>query len=420
MMIRMDSITCLSDVILTSSHETQASNMEDKYMKRRVILIVMDSVGIGEMPDAWEYGDKGSNTLGNISRAIGGLNIPNLIDLGIGNIVDLPFIVPAIEPLANYGKVATRSKGKDTTTGHWEMTGIVLEKGFPTFPQAFPQDFIREFEKNIGRQVLGNEVASGTEIIERLGPDHQRTGKPIVYTSADSVFQIAVHEEVIPIDEMIRICKIAREMLKDDLMVARVIARPFIGRAGNYTRTKNRHDFSINPIDKTLLDYIVESGRRVTAIGKISDIFAGQGIGVSFSTKGNPEGISKTIECIKKDEASLIFTNLVDFDTVYGHRNNVKGYAQALEEFDSRIPEILAVLKEDDILIFTADHGCDPTTESTDHSREYVPLLVYGPKLKKGIVLGLRSTLADIGVTIAAYLDIKVGFQGESFLKDIM
>ena len=389
-------------------------------MGRRVILIVMDSVGIGEMPDAWEYGDKGSNTLGNISEAIGGLKIPNLEALGIGNIVAIPFIPPTAKPLANYGKMATKSQGKDTTTGHWEITGVVLEKGFPTFPEGFPSDFIREFEKRIGRSVLGNEAASGTEVMERFGPEHERTGKPIVYTSADSVLQIAAHEEVIPIDKLMEICKIAREMLKDDLLVARVIARPFIGSAGNYIRTKNRHDFSITPIAKTLLDYIVERDEKVTAVGKINDIFAGQGISESFSAKSNSEGITKTIEYMKQGNSSLIFTNLVDFDTVYGHRNNVEGYAQALEEFDLRIPELLSALQDDDMLILTADHGCDPTTASTDHSREYLPLLVHGHKLKTGINLGLRTTLADIGVTIADYLDIEVGFQGESFLKDIM
>lgn len=380
----------------------------------------MDSVGIGEMPDAREYGDEGSNTLGNISKEVGGLKIPNLASLGLGNIAEIPFIGPAVSPSASYGKMAIKSKGKDTTTGHWEMAGIILDRGFPTFPEGFPAGFIREFEKRIGQLILGNEVASGTEIMERLGPEHERTGKPIVYTSADSVLQIAAHEEVISIDKLMEICKIAREMLMGDLMVARVIARPFIGKAGNYTRTNNRHDFSINPISKTLLDYLIERDRKVTAIGKIKDIFANQGISESFSTKGNFDGLTKTIESIKQEGSSLIFTNLVDFDMAYGHRNNVKGYAQALEEFDSRIPELLSAINEDDILILTADHGCDPTTTSTDHSREYVPLLVYGAKLKKGINLGVRPTLTDIGVTIADYLEIEVGFKGDSFLQDLL
>lgn len=380
----------------------------------------MDSVGIGEMPDAWKYGDEGSNTLGNISKEVGGLKIPNLVSLGLGNIAEIPYINASNNPSANYGKMGIKSKGKDTTTGHWEMTGIILDRGFPTFPEGFPADFIKEFEKRIGRSVLGNEVASGTEIMERLGPEHEKTGKPIVYTSADSVLQIAAHEEVIPIEELMKMCKIAREMLIDDLMVARVIARPFLGKVGNYTRTNNRHDFSINPVSKTLLDYLVESGRKVTAIGKIKDIFANQGISESFSTKGNLDGLTKTIENIKLEASSLIFTNLVDFDMAYGHRNNVKGYAQALEEFDARIPELLSVIKEDDILILTADHGCDPTTTSTDHSREYVPLLVYGSKLKRAVNLGVRPTLTDIGVTIADYLEVEVGFKGDSFLQDLI
>lgn len=389
-------------------------------MAQRVILIVMDSVGIGEMPDAKEYGDEGSNTLGNVSQKVGGLKIPNLETMGIGNIEKLPYIKPMAEPIANYGKMAIKSKGKDTTTGHWEISGIVMDKPFPTFPDGFPSDFIKEFQKRIGRSVLGNEVASGTEIIERYGEEHQRTGSPIVYTSADSVFQIAAHEEVIPIEEQVKICQIAREMLKDDLMVARVIARPFIGTVGNYSRTKNRRDFSIDPIAITILDYIVERGSKVTAIGKIHDIFAGRGITDSFPTKGNTDSINKTIDRIGDDtQSSLIFTNLIDFDMVYGHRNNAEGYAQALEELDARIPELISVLDVDDLLIFTADHGCDPTTASTDHSREYVPLLVHGPKFKQGINLGVRTTLADISATIADYLGIQAEFKAQSFLPDI-
>lgn len=386
---------------------------------RRVILVVMDSVGIGELPDSAEYGDQGSNTLGNISRELGGLKIPNLLSLGIGNIMEIPFLSPSKAPLANYGKMAMKSKGKDTTTGHWELTGIILEKGFPTFPQGFPQDFIREFEKKIGREVLGNEAASGTEIIQRLGPEHEKTGKPIVYTSADSVFQIACHEEVVPLEELMEICLTAREMLRDDLMVARVIARPFTGREGNYIRTKNRRDFSIEPVSDTLLDIIEKSKQNVLAVGKINDIFCRRGITASFSTKENIEGIAKTLECIKRNEPGLIFTNLVDFDMVFGHRNNVEGYARALEELDEQIPIILDALKDEDILILTADHGCDPTTVSTDHSREYVPLLVYGRRIKQGINLGIRATLADVGATIAEYLGVGTLKHGKSFLRDI-
>lgn len=388
-------------------------------MSKRVLLLVMDSVGIGEMPDAWEYGDEGSNTLANISTAIGGLRIPNLAKLGIGNITDIPFVPPEKNVIANYGKMNEISKGKDTTTGHWELTGIILDKSFPTFPKGFPENFIRKFEKSIGRQVLGNEVASGTEIIERLGSEHLKTGKPIVYTSADSVFQIAAHEEIIPLDELMNICRIAREMLVDDLRVSRVIARPFIGQMGNFQRTTNRHDFSIEPTGKTVLDSILESDQMVLAVGKINDIFAGRGISEYVATKGNMDGITKTIQYLQRETPGLIFANLVDFDMVFGHRNNVEGYGKALEEFDSRIPEILAALKDEDILIITADHGCDPTTASTDHSREYVPLLVYGHKLKKGVNLEIRNTFADVGATIAEYLGLPSLQEGNSFYKNI-
>ncbi|NLP43848.1 MAG: phosphopentomutase [Peptococcaceae bacterium] len=388
-------------------------------MNKRIIVIVLDSVGIGEMPDAWEYGDQGSNTLGNTSEKVGGIRIPNLVNLGIANITDIPLLPSSPKPEANYGKMQEASKGKDTTTGHWELAGIILDKSFPTFPNGFPQDFIKEFEKKIGRKVIGNEVASGTEIIERLGPDHLKTGSPIVYTSADSVFQIAAHEEIIPLEDLLDICKTARNMLIGELMVSRVIARPFIGRAGSFQRTANRHDFSIKPIRRTVLDSIVDNNLTVAAVGKINDIFAGQGISEYIPTKNNMDGVDKTIKYIERNFSGMIFTNLVDFDTLYGHRNNVEGYAKALEEFDSRIPEILDVLKPEDILIITSDHGCDPTTSSTDHSREYVPLLVYGKKLKKGINLGLRKTFADVAATIAEYLEVERLHVGESFLNNI-
>jgi len=389
-------------------------------MNKRAIVIVMDGVGIGEMPDAFEYGDQGSNTLGNVSQKIGGIKVPNLISLGLANITDIPFLSAAPKPEANFGKMQEASKGKDTTTGHWELAGIILDKSFPTFPNGFPQNFIEEFEKRIGRKVLGNEVASGTEIIERLGAEHIRTGSPIVYTSADSVFQIAAHEEIIPLEELYNICKIAREMLIGELMVSRVIARPFVGSVGNFRRTANRHDFSIKPIAKTVLDNIVEKKLTVAAVGKINDIFAGQGISEYTLAKNNMDVVDKVIGYIEKDFPGMIFANLVDFDTLYGHRNNVEGYAQALEEFDSRIPEILAVLKQEDILIITSDHGCDPTTASTDHSREYVPLLVYGKTLRKGVDLGLRKTFADVGATIAEYLEVAPPPVGESFLNIVM
>jgi phosphopentomutase len=379
----------------------------------------MDSVGIGAMPDAAQYGDEGSNTLANISKQAGGLRIPNLKRMGLGNAREIPFVPPQSNPSANYGFMAERSKGKDTITGHWEMTGIILERAFPTFPSGFPDDFIRRFEEQIGRLTLGNEVASGTEIMQRLGAEHVRTGKPIVYTSADSVFQIAAHEEVIPLNELMEICRIAREMLQGDLRVARVIARPFIGEAGNYQRTPNRHDFAVNPPGKTLLDRIVEAGQKVLAVGKINDIFNGKGISEHVSSGGNDDGIAKTIEYLRRDDAGLIFTNLVDFDMVYGHRNNAKGYAEALEAFDARIPEITSILRKDDILFITADHGCDPTTASTDHSREYVPLLVYGPNLKQGVNLGQRACFADLGATIAEYLGVQPLENGTSFYTQL-
>ncbi len=387
-------------------------------MVHRAILLVMDSVGIGELPDARDYGDEGSNTLLNISQKVG-LKVPHLRALGLGNIIDIPCISPVSKAKANYGKMAERSKGKDTTIGHWELTGLIMEQGFPTFPKGFPEEFIREFEKRIGRQVLGNEVASGTEIIERLGAEHIKTGKPIVYTSADSVFQIAAHEEIIRLEELMNICKIAREMLKGDLNVSRVIARPFIGEEGRFQRTTNRHDFSVEPPAKTLLDYITESGQKVLAVGKINDIFAGKGISEYVPTSGNMDGIEKTLSYLGREEPGLIFTNLVDFDMVYGHRNNVKGYAEALEELDTRIPEIIDALGEHDMLIITADHGCDPTTSSTDHSREYVPLLVYGHSLKKGVDLGTRSSFADVGATIAEYLSLETLTNGRSFYSEI-
>ncbi|UWG98699.1 phosphopentomutase [Dehalobacter sp. DCM] len=385
----------------------------------RAIVIIMDSVGIGAMPDAAAYGDTGSNTIVHISKAVGGLKIPNLTRMGLANITDIPFIAAIADPAGNYGKMSELSPGKDTTTGHWEISGIVLNEPFPTFPSAFPKEFIKQFELRIGRETLGNEVASGTEIIERLGVEHMRTGKPIVYTSADSVFQIAAHEEIIPLDDLMAICRTAREMLVNELGVSRVIARPFIGDTGHFQRTTNRHDFSVKPMEKTLLDHVIARGQKVFAVGKINDIFAGQGISEYVLTKGNDDGVNKTIDYMKRYEPGMIFTNLVDFDMVYGHRNNVKGYAEALEAFDRRIPEIISALRDDDILIISADHGCDPTTDSTDHSREYVPVLAYGRQLKKGINLGTRESFADLGATIAEYLGIEPLVHGQSFYSSI-
>lgn len=387
---------------------------------RRVIIIVMDSVGIGELPDAGRYGDTGSNTLGNIASAIKGFRLPNLESLGIGNIDGVKGFEPVDNPLSSFGKMAEKSAGKDTTTGHWEIAGIILDKPFPVYPNGFPKEIIEAFEKAINTKVLGNVPASGTEIIRQLGPQHVKTGYPIVYTSADSVFQIAAHEDVIPVERLYEMCEIARDILKGEHAVGRVIARPFIGEEGNYVRTSRRHDYSLKPVRKTLLDYASEAGYCVKAVGKIKDIFAGSGITHSVSTTGNMDGVDKTILYMKEDFEGIIFTNLVDFDMQFGHRNNIEGYAAALKEFDSRIPEIISNLKEDDMLIITADHGCDPTTPSTDHSREYVPLFVLGKKLARGVNLGVRDTFADVAATAADYLRIEADLAGTSFLGSVV
>ncbi|WP_407308381.1 phosphopentomutase [Desulfosporosinus sp. SB140] len=385
----------------------------------RSIIIVLDSVGIGEMPDAGKYGDVGSHTLGNIAKYIGGLELPNLAKLGLGNIDKIQGVQAQAEPIGSYGKMAEASLGKDTTSGHWEIAGVILDKALPTFPQGFPQEFIRRYEQAIGRGVIGNEVASGTEIIQRLGEEHVRTGKPIVYTSADSVFQVAAHEDVIPLQELMRFCRLARELLTDELQVGRVIARPFLGQAGQFYRTPNRHDFALEPPGKTLLDYITDHGLAVNAVGKIRDIYAGRGITDFIPTKNNMEGVDKTLEYMTTTSGGLIMANLVDFDMVYGHRNNVQGYAEALQAFDQRLPELLSRLRPDDLLIITADHGCDPTTQGTDHTREYVPLLAYGHKIKNGVNLGVRSTFADLGATVAEYLEVEPLSVGTSFWPEI-
>jgi len=367
----------------------------------RITIIILDSVGIGELPDAAAYGDQGSNTLANTAQAVGGLRLPHLGSLGLGNIAPIPGVPPADSPCASFGRMQEKSAGKDTTTGHWEIAGLIVSRPFPVYPEGFPRDLIEEFERRIGRHTLGNKPASGTAIIEELGAEHLRTGYPIVYTSADSVFQIAAHEEIIPVDELYAMCRIARELLTGDHAVARVIARPFTGKPGNFRRTPRRHDFSLPPTGKTILDTLKEKGLEVVAVGKIADIFAGRGITRSLATRDNQDGINKTRQSLQETGRGLIFTNLVDFDSLYGHRNDPVGYARALEAFDQRLPEILAALQDNDMLIITADHGCDPTTPSTDHSREYVPLLVYGKKLPAGINLGTRETFADVAATVA-------------------
>ncbi|MGE5577614.1 MAG: phosphopentomutase [Syntrophothermus sp.] len=383
---------------------------------RRTILIVLDSVGAGELPDAEKYGDRGSNTLANTAHAVGGIHMPNLAALGLGNILPIEGVPPADSPRGAYGRAALASAGKDTTTGHWEIAGIILDKPFPTYPDGFPPEVIDPFVRTIGRRILGNKATSGTEIIAELGEQHLQTGYPIVYTSADSVFQIAAHEEVIPVEELYAMCETARALLKGDHAVGRVIARPFEGRPGAFQRTPRRRDFALKPPRPTLLDRLVAVGTPVYAVGKIEDIFAEQGITESNHTTNNMASVDATLRYMREKGGGLIFTNCVDFDMLYGHRNDAKGYARALEEFDARAPEIMAAMREEDLLIITADHGCDPTTPSTDHSREYVPLLVYGAAVGPGIDLGIRRSLADTGATVGEWLGLPAGETGNSFL----
>lgn len=389
-------------------------------MIRKVVLIVLDSVGAGELPDAADYGDEGSNTLKNIYRHAENFSLPNLEKLGILNIDGFEDLKSSDSYLGSVAKCGQKSKGKDTTTGHWEISGLVLEKPFPTYPEGFPKTIILEFEKRTGRKVIGNYPASGTEIIKELGRNHVETGNLIVYTSADSVFQIAAHEDVVPLEELYSICRIAREMLKGEHGVGRVIARPFIGEDGNYTRTGNRKDFSLEPYRDTMLDLLKNTGREVYAIGKIEDIFVNKGITRSNHTTNNEEGIEATIQAVKEDFQGLIFTNLVDFDMVYGHRNNVQGYADALMYFDKKLHEIIAALNDEDVLIITADHGCDPTTESTDHSREYIPLIFYGKNIKANNNLGILDSFASIGKTVLDIFDVENDLEGKSVKSKIL
>jgi phosphopentomutase len=384
---------------------------------RRIIWIVLDSVGIGEMPDAAQYGDAGSDTLGHIALHRK-LHLDNLCRLGLGNIRPLDHLPPDPAPKGAYGKCALASPGKDTTTGHWEMTGIHLAKPFPVYPNGFPPEVMEEFERRIGRATLGNKPASGTEIIKELGEEHVRTGSPIIYTSADSVFQVAAHEEVIPLFELYKICETAREILRGKHEVGRVIARPFIGSPGSFSRTPNRHDYAVPPPKGMLLDRLAEQRIEVFGIGKIFDVFLGRGIRDYETTKSNADGMEKTLQAMDSFDGGLIFVNLVDFDQLYGHRNDVEGYARALEAVDDWLPSVEARLRPDDLLILTADHGCDPTTASTDHSREYVPLLVYGQGVRAGVDLGVRATLADIGQTVAENFGTAIA-TGESFLGQI-
>ncbi|MFZ0937160.1 MAG: phosphopentomutase [Bryobacteraceae bacterium] len=385
----------------------------------RIIWIVLDSVGVGAMPDAAEFHDPpGADTLGNIAR-LRGLNLPNLARLGLGNIEPLQGIPPAAAPTGAYGRCTLASPGKDTTTGHWEMVGIHLSKPFPLYPHGFPAEVLDEFARRIGRRWLGNVVASGTEIIRELGAEHMRTGSPIVYTSADSVFQVAAHEEVIPLWELYKICETAREILRGPYEVGRVIARPFIGAPGNFTRTANRHDYAVPPPAGMLLDRLDEHGVLVRSVGKIFDVFLGRGIRDGVKIKNNADGMAKTLATMAEPGAGLIFVNLVDFDQQYGHRNDVEGYGAALEQFDAWLPSFESALLPGDLAIFTADHGCDPTVPGTDHTREYVPLLAAGPKVRGGVNLGLRASLSDIGQTVAANFGVSID-HGASFLKELI
>jgi phosphopentomutase len=384
----------------------------------RVIVIVLDSLGVGELPDAAAYGDQGSNTLGNIARQVP-LHLPTLRALGIGRLVELPGFPHQGEVEAAYGKMAERAPGKDSVTGHWELMGLVLNRPFPVFANGFPRDVISEFERRIGRKTLGNFAASGTVIIEDLGPEHIRTGAPIVYTSADSVFQIAAHEEVVPVDELYRQCRVAYELVVDGLGVGRVIARPFVGTPGRFQRTANRRDFSLPPVGQTVLDRARDAGLPVIGIGKIEDLFAGHGITRAVHTKSDDEGMDEIERAMAEVDRGIIIANLVDFDSRYGHRNDVQGYAANLERIDARISEVLARLSDPDLLVLTADHGNDPTTPSTDHSREYVPLIVAGSKVRAGSDLGVRSTFADLGQTLADVFSLPPMPDGTSFLGEI-
>jgi phosphopentomutase len=388
---------------------------------RRAIVIVLDSLGIGELPDAAAYGDEGSDTLGHIAARVP-LKLPALRRLGLGRLANLDpqGAAPVPAPAGAFGRMVQRAPGKDSVTGHWELMGLVLDRPFPVFPRGFSRDLLAEFERRIGRRTLGNTVASGTVIIEELGAEHLRTGSPIVYTSADSVFQIAAHEDAIPIDELYRQCQVAYELFVEGLGVGRVIARPFVGRPGSFRRTANRRDFAIRPARPTVLDRLAGAGRPVLGIGKIEDLFAGQGVTRAVHTASDEEGMDRVEEAVRGAGGGLVFANLVDFDAQYGHRNNVEGYAANLERFDARLASLLPLLQPGDLLVLTADHGNDPTTPSTDHSREYVPVLAMGAGVRPGVDLGTRATFADLGATVAEALAVEGTGQGTSFLAQLL
>ncbi len=383
---------------------------------KRVVIIVLDSFGIGEMPDAADYGDTGSNTMRTVA-ANPFFSMPNAIDMGLFSIDGVTLPGRAAHPTGSFARMTEASCGKDTTTGHWEIAGLISEHPMPTFPNGFPQKIIEQFERETGRGVLVNKPYSGTEVIKDYGEEHMRTGALIVYTSADSVFQVAAHEDIVPVDELYRYCEIARKILTGDCAVGRVIARPFIGEPGNFTRTSRRHDFSLEPPRVTMLDQLKGAGYDVIGVGKINDIFAGKGITEFVRTSGNEEGIERTLEYMDRDFEGICFTNLVDCDMLYGHRNDVDGYAKAMSYFDKKLPEITEKMSPEDILILAADHGCDPGTPSTDHSREYTPMILYGNPIPQGKNLGTRPTFADIGATVLEYFGIPQHIDGEPMMK---
>ncbi len=389
----------------------------------KVVLIITDSLGVGALPDAHLYGDEGADTFGHILTAFGeeALNIPNLRALGIGNIDGVAGGKLAVEnPIGCYGKAAELSKGKDTTTGHWEIAGIKTDVPFKTYPDGFPKEFMEVFEKEIGVECIGNYPASGTAIIEELGPEHEATGKPIVYTSADSVFQIAANIDVLPLERLYEICKTARRLLVGEWACGRVIARPYVIKDGQRERTSDRRDYAVTPPEDTVLDFVKEAGLEMYGVGKIGDIFNQKGLTTDIHTVSNMDGVDKTIEALAKDFNGFLFANLVDFDSKYGHRRDAVGYGKCIEDFDARLPEIMEALGEDDILMITADHGNDPAAEGTDHTREYVPILVYGKNCKKGVNLGIRQSFADVGATVADILNTKMPSVGKSFKGEIL
>ncbi|NWQ39880.1 phosphopentomutase [Bacillus sp. EB106-08-02-XG196] len=387
---------------------------------KRIFLIVMDSVGIGESPDAEKFGDQGADTLGHIAERMNGLIMPNMGKLGLSNIREIKGIEKTEKPLAYYTKMMEASNGKDTMTGHWEIMGLNIQTPFRVFPDGFPDELLSDLEERTGRKIIGNKPASGTEILDELGEEHMKTGALIVYTSADSVLQIAAHEEIVPIEEQYKICKIARELTLDEkYMVGRVIARPFLGEPGKFKRTANRHDYALKPFDRTVMSEMKDAGLDVIAIGKISDIYDGEGVTQSLRTISNMDGMDKLVQTLDMDFTGMSFLNLVDFDALYGHRRDPEGYGKALEEYDVRLPEVFAKLKDDDLLIITADHGNDPIAPGTDHTREYVPLIVYSKKMAEGKELPIRETFADIGATVADNFKVKMPNFGKSFLNEL-